>query len=99
MIFIKPFFTEKSSKEEKKNFYTFSISNTNKNYNKIKIKKEFEKILGFSIKNIRTMIYPRKDKSKYTKKGFLYGRTNKIKKVIVQFNKNQKIDFFNKKEI
>lgn len=96
MILIKPFITDKSYKGEKHNCYTFSV---NINCNKIQIKKEITKLLGFSIKNIRTMIYPRKDKSKYTKKGFLYGRTNKIKKAIVQFKENQKIDFLNKKEI
>ncbi|WP_185863062.1 50S ribosomal protein L23 [Blattabacterium cuenoti] len=96
MFLIKPFITDKSYKGEKYNFYTFSV---NRNYNKIQIKKEIEKLFGFSVKNIRTMIYPRKDKSKYTKKGFIYGKTNKIKKIIVQFYENQKIDIFNKKEI
>ncbi|WP_185860530.1 50S ribosomal protein L23 [Blattabacterium cuenoti] len=96
MIFIKPFITDKSYKGEKYSCYTFSV---NINYNKIQIKKEIKKLFGFSVKNIRTMVYPRKDKSKYTKKGFLYGRTNKLKKVTVQFYENQKIDFLNKKEI
>ncbi|QIK16624.1 50S ribosomal protein L23 [Blattabacterium sp. DPU] len=96
MILIKPFITEKSYRGEKYNCYVFSV---NINCDKIQIKKEIKKLLGFSIKKIRTMIYPRKDKSKYTKKGFLYGKTNKIKKVVVQFYENQKIDFLNQKEI
>ncbi|AGW86009.1 50S ribosomal protein L23 [Blattabacterium sp. (Nauphoeta cinerea)] len=96
MFLIKPFITDKSYKGEKYNCYIFSV---NSNYNKIKIKKEINKLFGFSVKNIRTMIYPRKDKSKYTKKGFIYGKTNKFKKIIVQFYENQKIDVFNKKEI
>ncbi|WP_185861086.1 50S ribosomal protein L23 [Blattabacterium cuenoti] len=92
MILIKPFITDKSYKGKKYNCYTFSV---NINFDKIQIKKKIKKLFGLNIKNIRTMIYPRKDKSKYTKKGFLYGRTNKIKKVIVQFDKNQEIDLFN----
>ncbi|WP_185871466.1 50S ribosomal protein L23 [Blattabacterium cuenoti] len=94
MILIKPFITDKSYKGEKYNRYIFSV---NINCNKIQIKKELNKLFGFSVKNVRTMIYPRKDKSKYTKKGFLHGRTIKIKKAIVQFYENQKIDL--KKEI
>ncbi|WP_185861960.1 50S ribosomal protein L23 [Blattabacterium cuenoti] len=94
MNLIKPFITDKSSKGNKKNCYIFSV---HIDCNKIQIKKEIKKIFGFSVKNVRTMIYPKKDKSKYTKKGFLYGKTNRIKKIIVQFNENQKIDFFEKK--
>ncbi|WP_238784347.1 50S ribosomal protein L23 [Blattabacterium cuenoti] len=96
IILIKPFITDKSYKGEKYSFYTFSVDI---NCNKTQIKKEIKKLFGFSVKNIRTMINPRKNKSKYTKKGFLYGRTNKLKKATVQFFENQKIDFLNKKEI
>ncbi|WP_185868850.1 50S ribosomal protein L23 [Blattabacterium cuenoti] len=97
MIFIKPFLTEKDSKKKKK--VSSCIFSVNVNSNKIQIKKEFKKIFGFSAKDVKTMIYPKKDKSKYTKKGFLCGKTNKMKKAIIHIEKNQKIDFFNKKEI
>ncbi|AFJ90826.1 50S ribosomal protein L23 [Blattabacterium sp. (Blaberus giganteus)] len=96
MILVKPFVTEKSYKEEKCNRYIFSV---NINCNKIQIEKEITKLFGFSVKNIKTMISPRKNKSKYTKKGFIYGRSNKIKKAIVQFHENQKINFLNEKKI
>ncbi|WP_185866959.1 50S ribosomal protein L23 [Blattabacterium cuenoti] len=95
MILIKPFITEKFYKIEKYNCYIFSV---NINCDKILLKKKIKELFGFSIKNIRTIICPRKNKSKYTKKGFIYGKTNKLKKVIVQFYENQKIDFLNKKE-
>ncbi|WP_185858345.1 50S ribosomal protein L23 [Blattabacterium cuenoti] len=94
MIFVKPSITEKSSKRIKDNYYTFYVRI---NCNKIQIKKEIKKVFGCSAKNVRTMIYPRKDKSKYTKKGFIYGKTIRVKKAIVQINENQKIDFFNQK--
>ncbi|WP_185852592.1 50S ribosomal protein L23 [Blattabacterium cuenoti] len=94
MILIKPFLTDKSSLKEENSCYTFSVYiNCNKN----QIKEEIFRIFGVSVKRIRTMIYSRKDKSKYTKKGFLYGRTNRLKKAIIQLKENQKIDFFNKK--
>ncbi|WP_185865830.1 50S ribosomal protein L23 [Blattabacterium cuenoti] len=94
MILIKPFFTEKFTKNN--NSYILSVDI---NCNKIQIKKKIQKKFGVSVKNVRTMIYPRKDKSKYTKKGFLYGKTNRIKKAVIQLKENQKIDFFNKKEV
>ncbi|WP_185876647.1 50S ribosomal protein L23 [Blattabacterium cuenoti] len=95
MILIKPIFTEKSNRMNRNNFYIFSV---HINCNKIQIKKEIEKIFGIFVKDVRTMIYPRKDKSKYTKKGFIFGKTNKIKKAIIKFEENQKIDFYRKKE-
>ncbi|WP_185853152.1 50S ribosomal protein L23 [Blattabacterium cuenoti] len=96
MILIKPFVTEKLTKKDKNNCYALSVD---VNCNKIQIKKEIKKKFGISVKNIRTMIYPRKDKSKYTKKGFLYGKTSKMKKAVIQLEENQKIDFINKKEV
>ncbi|WP_185854635.1 50S ribosomal protein L23 [Blattabacterium cuenoti] len=94
MILIKPFLTDKSSLKEENSCYTFSVYiDCNKN----QIKEEISRIFGVSVKRIRTMIYSRKDKSKYIKKGFLYGRTNRLKKAIIQLKENQKIDFFNKK--
>ncbi|WP_185855877.1 50S ribosomal protein L23 [Blattabacterium cuenoti] len=94
MILIKPFITDKSYEKEKKNIYTFSVP---VNWNKARIKKEMNQIFGFSVENIHTMISARKRKSKCTKKGgLLYGKTNKIKKAIIQLNK--KINFFQKEE-
>ena len=95
MILIKPSITEKSIRNNKNNCYVLIV---NINSNKIRIKKEVEKKFGFLVKNVRTMVYPRKDKSKYTKKGFLYGKTNKIKKAIIQFDKSQEINFIKKNE-
>ncbi|AER40677.1 MAG: 50S ribosomal protein L23 [Flavobacteriales bacterium] len=91
MILIKPFITEKYSIKEKDSYYVFSVCI---NSNKQQIKKEISDIFGVSVKSIRTMISCRKDKSKYTKKGFLYGKTNRLKKAIVQLKDNQKIDYF-----
>ncbi|AWU42590.1 50S ribosomal protein L23 [Blattabacterium punctulatus] len=98
MIIIKPVITDKSSTSinEEQTFYTFFVCMKS---NKNQIKKEINKVFGVTIKKIRTMIYPRKDKSKYTKKGFLYGKTIRLKKAIIQLKENQKIDFFNQKKI
>lgn len=95
MFFIRPVITEKTSENNKNNIHIFYVSLS---CNKIQIKKEINKVFGCSVKSIRTMIYYRKNKSKYTKKGLLYGKTNKLKKAIIQLEENQKISFSKEKE-
>ncbi|WP_185870881.1 50S ribosomal protein L23 [Blattabacterium cuenoti] len=96
MFFIRPVVTEKTSENDKNSIYTFYVCIS---CNKIQIKEKINKVFGCSVKSIRTMIYYRKNKSKYTKKGLLYGKTNKLKKAIIQLEENQKISFSKEKEI
>ncbi|WP_185864290.1 50S ribosomal protein L23 [Blattabacterium cuenoti] len=90
MFIIRPIVTKRGSEKGKKKVYTFYIYNTS--YNKIQIKEEINKFFGCTVIAIRTMIYFRKIKSRSSKKGFLYGKTNKLKKIMVQIKENQKID-------
>ncbi|WP_238785119.1 50S ribosomal protein L23 [Blattabacterium cuenoti] len=97
-MIIKYFLTKKTVEDEKNlHCYTFIVSNIK--YNKNQIKKEIIELFGFPIKNIRTMIYPKKNKSKFTKKGVLYGRSNSFKKVKIQFKEDKNVDLSNKKNI
>ncbi|WP_238783739.1 50S ribosomal protein L23 [Blattabacterium cuenoti] len=95
IILNQPYLTEKSSGKEKNLCYTFLVYI---NSNKKEIKEEINKMFGVSVRKICTMIYPRKNKSRYTKKGYLYGRTSKVKKAIVKLEVDQKISFFKKKK-
>ncbi|WP_185873133.1 50S ribosomal protein L23 [Blattabacterium cuenoti] len=88
MILIKIFITKKSLINEKNNFYTFI---TKVNCNKKQIKKEIFNLFGHKVIKVKTILYPKKDKSKFTKKGFLKGKMSRFKKIIVKFNK--KINF------
>ncbi|WP_185882262.1 50S ribosomal protein L23 [Blattabacterium cuenoti] len=95
-LIIKPFISKKTSFfQEKHRCYTFLIR---LNSNKIELRKELNEMFGVTIKCIRTMIYYKKDKSKYTKKGLLRGKTNKVKKAIIQLQDNQYIDFLYKQD-
>ncbi|WP_185872601.1 50S ribosomal protein L23 [Blattabacterium cuenoti] len=94
-LIIKPFFSKKSSIiQEKNKCYTFLIR---LNSNKIELKKEFYEMFGITVKNIRTMIYYKKNKSKYTKKGLIQGKSKTFKKVIIQLNDNESIDLLYQK--
>jgi len=91
-ILIKPIVTEKmNALGEKLNHYGFVVD---KRANKLEIKKAIEELYGVTVSEINTMIYSGKNKSRYTKTGYVKGRTNAYKKAIVTLNDGEKIDFF-----
>jgi large subunit ribosomal protein L23 len=65
-----------------------------KSANKLEIKKAIEELYGVTVDSINTIRYAGKLKSRYTKSGFLSGRTNSIKKAIVTLKEGEKIDFY-----
>jgi large subunit ribosomal protein L23 len=92
-IIIKPIITEKITKEsEISNRFGFVVD---KKANKIQIKKAIEAAYGVNIVAINTMNV-RPDRSvKFTKSGLISGKTNAIKKAIVQVKEGESIDFYN----
>lgn len=91
-ILLKPIITEKMTKNgESYNRYGFLVDTSS---NKIEIKKEVERIYGVSVTAVRTMIYRPDRKVKYTKSGVQYGKTNKLKKAIVQLVDGDTIDIY-----
>ncbi|MDR2085516.1 MAG: 50S ribosomal protein L23 [Bacteroidales bacterium] len=91
-IIIKPLVTEKMTlMTEKLNRYAFVV---NKKANKIEIKKAVEKLYGVDVADVNTMNYSGKAKSRFTKSGFVSGRTNAYKKAIVTLVSGQVIDFY-----
>lgn len=91
-IIIKPVITEKMTKMgDKFNLVGFIVE---KSANKIQIKKAVEDLYGVKVEEVNAMIYPGKSKSRYTKKGFINGRTNMYKKAIVKLAEGEKIDFY-----
>lgn len=91
-ILIKPIITEKATtNSELNNCFTFQVSNK---ANKIEIKKAVETAYGVSVEKVRT-INVRPDRStKYTKTGIQHGKTNAIKKAIVQLAEGETIDLY-----
>ena len=91
-ILIKPIITEKATNDrELNNRYTFQV---NVESNKVEIKKAVEKAYGVSVEKVRT-INVRPDRStRYTKAGIQHGKTNAVKKAIVQLAEGESIDLY-----
>lgn len=65
-----------------------------KRANKIEIKRAVEELYGVKVESVNTMNYSGKNKSRYTKSGFIQGRTAAFKKAIVMLAEGDTIDFF-----
>ena len=93
-IIIKPLITEKAtSQSELSNCYSFLVNNK---ANKVEIKKAVESVYGVTVNKVRTHNYGPIRRTKYTKTGIQNGKTNAIKKAVVQIADEDTIDFFSK---
>ena len=91
-IIIKPVITEKMTAQgEKLNRYGFIVD---RRANKIEIAHAVEAMYGVVVEDVNTMNRMGKNKSRYTKTGFLTGRTNHTKKAIVTLKQGDTIDFY-----
>ena len=91
-ILIKPIITEKMTVQgDKLNRYGFIVE---RDANKVEIKNAVEQMYGVSVKDVNTVNYHGKRKSRYTKAGMLSGRTNHYKKAYVTLAGDDKIDFY-----
>tara|TARA_B100000780_G_scaffold21282_1_gene13686 strand:+ start:3547 stop:3837 length:291 start_codon:yes stop_codon:yes gene_type:complete len=91
-IIIKPIITEKATSDsELNNRYTFLV---NTKSNKVEIKKAVEGAYGVKVNKVRTMNYGPVRKTKYTKTGIQHGKTNALKKAVVQIADGDVIDFY-----
>ena len=91
-ILIKPIVTEKMTIQgEKLNRYGFVVEKT---ANKLQIKKAVEDMYSVTVADVNTMRYGGKVKSRFTKAGYLVGRTNSFKKAIITLKEGDKIDFY-----
>ncbi|APQ17948.1 50S ribosomal protein L23 [Maribacter hydrothermalis] len=91
-VLIKPIITEKMTADsELNNRYGFVV---NPKANKLQIKDAVEATYGVSVKKVRTMNYGPSRKSRYTKTGVQHGKTNAIKKAIVDVVEGDIIDLY-----
>ena len=91
-VLIKPIVTEKTTSErELRNRYTFLV---NPKANKVEIKKAVESTYGVTVDKVRTLIYGPERRTRYTKTGIQYGKTNSTKRAIVQDAEGDQIDFY-----
>lgn len=91
-ILIKPVVTEKMTElSEKENRYAFIV---HKKANKIEIKNAVEEMYSVSVETVNTMNYAGKRKARYTKTGYVTGKTKAYKKAIVTLAEGDVIDFY-----
>jgi large subunit ribosomal protein L23 len=91
-VLIKPILSEKAnSQQEKLRRYAFRVS---KDANKLEIKKAVEGFYGVTVTNVNTVVVPGKNKTRYTKAGFIKGRKPSYKKALVTVAEGETIDLY-----
>ena len=91
-VLIKPIITEKANnQQEKLKRYAFKVS---KKANKLEIKKAVEDFYGVSVIDVNTLVVPGKNKTRYTKAGFIKGVRPSYKKALVTLSEGDTIDLY-----
>ena len=91
-ILIKPIITEKATNDsELNNCYSFQVKTK---ANKIEIKKAVEAAYGVSVEKVRTINVRPDRNTRHTKTGIQNGKTNAVKKAIVQLAEGESIDLY-----
>lgn len=91
-ILIKPIITEKANNDsELNNRYTFQVEKT---ANKVEIKKVIESTYGVKVVKVRTINVRSDRRVRYTKAGIQLGKSNAIKKAIIQLEEGESIDLY-----
>ena len=91
-ILIKPIITEKATMQsELLNAYAFEV---NTKANKVEIKKAVEAAYGVSVEKVRTINVRPERRTRNTKTGIQHGKTNAVKKAIVQLAEGEVIDLY-----
>ncbi|MHC1708223.1 MAG: 50S ribosomal protein L23 [Bacteroidales bacterium] len=91
-VILKPIITEKMTLQgEKLNRYGFVVRRA---ANKLQIKKEVESLYGVEVKDVNTLNYSGKRKTRYTRSGYVSGKTRALKKAVVTLAEGQTIDFY-----
>ena len=91
-VLIKPILTEKANaQQEKLKRYAFKVS---RKANKLEIKKAVEEFYGVSVVDVNTLVVPGKNKTKFTKAGFVKGVKPAYKKALVTIAEGETIDLY-----
>ena len=91
-ILVKPILTEKANnQQEKLKRYTFKVG---RKANKLEIKKAVEEFYGVSVVDVNTVVVPGKNKTRFTKAGFLKGVKPSYKKAYVTVAPGDTIDLY-----
>lgn len=91
-VLVKPILTEKANaQQEKLRRYAFKV---NRKANKLEIKKAVEEFYGVTVTDVNTAVAPGKNKTGYTKAGFIQGAKPSYKKAFVTVAEGESIDLY-----
>jgi len=91
-VLVKPILTEKANnQQEKLRRYAFKVA---RKANKLEIKKAIEEFYGVSVVDVNTVVVPGKNKTRYTKAGFIQGQKPSYKKALVTVAEGETIDLY-----
>jgi len=90
-VLIKPIVSEKFAQLNENRVYGFVVA---KDANKVEIRKAVETIYGVTVESVNTAIAKGKQKTKYTKKAVVSGKTKDVKKAFVKVAEGEMIDFY-----
>lgn len=91
-VLVKPVLTEKVNKlMDKHRSYTFIVD---RKANKLEIKKAIEEFYGVTVTDVNTLVMPGKNKTRYTKAGFIKGQKAARKKAIVTVAEGEEINLY-----
>jgi large subunit ribosomal protein L23 len=84
--------SEKSNQlSEKRRTYAFRV---HRRANKLEIKKAIEEFYGVTVNDVHTLVVPGKNKTRYTKAGFIKGQKPAFKKALVTISEGETIDLY-----
>jgi large subunit ribosomal protein L23 len=91
-VLIKPILTEKAnSQQDKLRRYAFKVA---KKANKLEIKKAIEEFYGVTVVDVNTVTTPGKNKTRFTKAGFISGQKSGYKKAMITVAEGETIDLY-----
>jgi large subunit ribosomal protein L23 len=91
-VLVKPILTEKANaQQEKLRRYAFKVD---RRANKLEIKKAVEEFYGVNVIDVNTSVVPGKNKTRYTKAGFIQGMKSAYKKALVTVAEGESIDLY-----
>ncbi len=91
-VLIKPIITEKANNQQDKlRRYAFKVHHK---ANKLEIKKAVEEFYGVSVVDVNTIVVPGKNKTRFTKAGFIQGMKPSYKKAYITLEEGEVLDFY-----
>jgi large subunit ribosomal protein L23 len=91
-VLIKPILTEKANaQQDKLRRYAFKVS---RKANKLEIKKAVQEFYGVTVVDVNTAVIPGKNKTRFTKAGYIQGQKPAYKKALITVAEGETIDLY-----